>query len=201
MDDCVAVYEYLLKKEKYTAANIVVAGDSCGGSLSAIVPLEALKKGLALPVGCVSLSPSYDQTTWEGGSLESNKDNDLLNSVPFMQKLVQNYAEGTGTDFGHPTISPLQASDEDLAKLPPTWISVGGHDMLRDHGEKFAARLEKVGVKVTLEVHEGQQHIVEFMAGKAPEAIDSLKKIGSWIRNLRNEGGTGLREAVGMVDM
>lgn len=201
LDDCVAVYEYILKKEKYTAANIVVAGDSIGGALSAIVPLAALKKGLPLPLGCLSLSPAYDWTTYEGGSMDSNKDNDVLNTVPFMKQIIKNYVEGSGANYEDPAISPLLATDNDLSKLPSTWITVGGHDMLRDQGEKFAARLEKLGVPVHLEVYEGQQHVFEFTAGKSSEAIESFKKIGSWVRNLRIEGGTGLREAVGMVDM
>lgn len=202
LDDCLAAYEHLLKKDKYTPANIVIAGDSVGGGLSAILPLAIIKNKLPSPVGSIALSPAYDQTTWTGGTLESNKDKDFLSSVPFMQKLIKNYVEGTDVSYEDPMISPLQASDEDLAKLPPTWISVAGDDMLRDQGEKFAARLEKVGVPVVLEVHEGQQHVMEFMAGRAPEAIESFKKIGSWVRNLKKaEGGSSLREAVGTVDM
>ena len=54
--------------------------------------------------------------------------------------------------------------------------------MLRDHGERMAEKLKQAGVEVKLEVHDGQQHVFEFMAGNAPEADDSIGRIGKWVR-------------------
>jgi epsilon-lactone hydrolase len=33
-----------------------------------------------------------------------------------------------------------------------------------------------------LKVHEGMQHVFEFMAGRAPEADRSIEEIGQWVR-------------------
>ena len=114
--------------------------------------------------------------------MESNKDNDLINTAPFIAILVDRYIGGTGTSSKDPLVSPLFASDEDTKKLPPTWISIAGHDMLRDHGERMAEKLKKAGVEVVAVVHEQQQHVMEFMAGRAPEADDSIARIGEWVR-------------------
>lgn len=37
-------------------------------------------------------------------------------------------------------------------------------------------------IEVVLEVWEGRQHVFEFMVGKAPEADESVRKIGEWVR-------------------
>lgn len=184
MDDCITAYKYLLTDLKYQADKIVVSGDSCGGGLSTTIPLALISQGLPLPAASVSLSPWYDLTNTDSGTMDSNSENDVLNTKPFIQMLIKYYVDGNtvGAKADHPLISPLFASDEDLAKVPPHWISVGGYDMLRDHGERMAARLKGLGVETILEVHEEQQHVMEFMAGKAPEANKSLEDIGKWVK-------------------
>lgn len=184
LDDCVAAYKYLLDSG-YPANKIIVAGDSCGGGLSTSVPLAAIRDGLPVPAASVSLSPWYDLTSQEGGTFDTNKNNDALGTAEFVAKLAKWYVDGNnvGAKTSDPVISPLKASDKDLAKVSPHWISCGGHDILRDHGERMAERLKGLGVETTLEVHAGQQHVMEFMAGHAPEAIKSLKDIGVWAKS------------------
>ncbi|KAK3717450.1 ATP synthase mitochondrial F1 complex assembly factor 2 [Vermiconidia calcicola] len=177
LDDCVAAYKWLLD-QGYEAKNIVVAGDSCGGGLSTSLPLAAVQQGLPNPGAAVSLSPWYDLTCKNGESFSSNEQNDVLNTKEFVQVIADRYVAG-GTSKEDPLVSPLFA---DLSGLPPTWISVGGFDMLRDQGVLLAEKAKKEGAEVVLEVHEGQQHVMEFMAGNAPEADESLRRIGQWVR-------------------
>jgi acetyl esterase/lipase len=176
LDDCVSAYKWLLDRG-YKAENIVVAGDSCGGGLSASVPLAVVKKGLPNPGASVSMSPWYDLTLG-GESFKSNADKDFIQTEEGVTTLADRYVAG-GTSKKDPLVSPIFA---DLSGLPPTWISCAGHDMLRDQGVVLAEKAKKAGVEVVLEVHEGQQHVMEFMAGKAPEADGSIKRIGEWVR-------------------
>ena len=46
----------------------------------------------------------------------------------------------------NPTVSPLQASIDQLSKLPPALIIVGENDVLRDEGEAYAHKLMQAGV-------------------------------------------------------
>jgi acetyl esterase/lipase len=57
--------------------------------------------------------------------------------------------------------SPLRASDEQLAGLPPAFLLVDEADVLRDEGEAYAARLRRAGVEVTTVRYDGITH--DFM--------------------------------------
>jgi acetyl esterase/lipase len=178
LDDCVDVYAALVNDLGYAPENIVLAGDSAGGSLTAAVCLAAAKKGLPMPGACVALSPCYD-LTHSGETMKTNAEVDVLQSMEFCNNLAERYTAGKASR-DDPLVSPIFA---EMKGLPPTWISCGGCDMLLDNGTRFAESAKKAGVEVVLEVHEGQQHVMEFMAGKAEEADESIARIGQWVRN------------------
>ncbi|GHA72920.1 hypothetical protein GCM10010345_89770 [Streptomyces canarius] len=56
------------------------------------------------------------------------------------------YEEFVEEEPGRSTISPLRASQEDLAHLPPALIITAEADVLRDEGEAFAATLCRAGL-------------------------------------------------------
>jgi acetyl esterase len=60
-----------------------------------------------------------------------------------------------------PFASPLRASDEQLAELPPAFAIVDEADVLRDEGEAYAARLRAAEVDVTTVRYDGIHH--DFM--------------------------------------
>jgi acetyl esterase/lipase len=60
-----------------------------------------------------------------------------------------------------PYASPLRASEEQLAGVPPAFVIVDEADVLRDEGEAYAARLRRAGVPVTTVRYDGITH--DFM--------------------------------------
>ncbi|KAK1822293.1 hypothetical protein LTR12_003233 [Friedmanniomyces endolithicus] len=185
LEDCVAGYRYLLD-QGFEAKNIVTIGDSCGGGLATTVPLKAVREGLPAPGAVVALSPWFDVECQESPSLHISGETDALGPMEGMYVIRDRYCGKKGSagavDPRDPTISAVYAGEEELKKLPPHWISCAGDDMLRDDGTRMAERLEKAGVETVVKTHEGMQHVFEFMAGKAPEADQSVKEIGEWVR-------------------
>jgi acetyl esterase len=62
------------------------------------------------------------------------------------------------TNQKEPTVSPLQASIEQLKGLPSTLIINGEFDVLRDEGEAYAHKLIEAGVPVTAVRYHGTIH-------------------------------------------
>jgi acetyl esterase len=132
---------------------LIVAGDSAGGNLSAIVSRRARDEHrpeialqvLVYPVtDCVFETASY-----------RDPENQLMLSRDTMVWFWDHYAPDVA-QRARIDASPLRA--EDLAGLPPAVVLTAEHDVLRDEGEAFAERLEEAGVPVQRRRFDGQMH-------------------------------------------
>ena len=79
-----------------------------------------------------------------------------------------------------PRFAPLMASDEDLAKLPPTYILTPEFDVLRDDGFLAAARLHTVGVRVDHTYLPGEEHAILHSAMIDSNAREEFVRIGNF---------------------
>jgi acetyl esterase/lipase len=137
---------------------IAVAGDSVGGGMTAALALMANERG---DVSFVQQSMYYPVTdaAMDTGSYEQFAEGYFLAAkgmawfwdayLPDVERRSEPYA------------SPLRASDEQLAGLPPAFVIVDEADVLRDEGEAYAARLRAAGVEVTTVRYDGITH--DFM--------------------------------------
>jgi acetyl esterase len=62
------------------------------------------------------------------------------------------------TNVKDPTVSPLQASIEQLKGLPPALIINGKNDVLCDEGQAYASKLLEAGVPVAAVLYQGTIH-------------------------------------------
>jgi len=137
---------------------IAVAGDSVGGGMTAALALMASERGdvefvqqsMYYPVTDAGMNTeSYEQFA-EGYFLAAKGMAWFWDAyLPDVERRSEPYA------------SPLQASDEQLADLPPALVIVDEADVLRDEGEAYAARLRAAGVPVTTVRYDGITH--DFM--------------------------------------
>jgi acetyl esterase len=134
---------------------LAVAGDSVGGNMSAALTLLAKERGdvrfvqqvLFYPVTDASFdTPSYHQFA-EGYFLRRDG----------MQWFWDQYTTDPA-QRAEITASPLRASLEQLAGLPPALVITGEADVLRDEGEAYAAKLRAAGVPVTAVRYQGIIH-------------------------------------------
>jgi acetyl esterase len=132
---------------------LIVAGDSAGGNLAAVMALRARDRNgprialqvLIYPVTDADLDrPSY-----------VDPENQLLLTREAMVWFWDHYAPDA-THRLEPDASPLRA--ESLTGLPPAVVLTAEYDVLRDEGEAYAARLSEAGVPVDAKRHTGQTH-------------------------------------------
>ena len=137
------------------SSRLAVVGDSVGGNMAAAVTMLAKERGgppirfqvLFYPVTDASFdTPSY--MTYQNGYW-------LLRDG--MKWFWNNYLTNQ-TNVKDPTVSPLQASLDQLKGLPPALIINGENDVLRDEGEAYALKLSEAGVPVAAVRYHGTIH-------------------------------------------
>jgi acetyl esterase/lipase len=140
------------------ADRMAVAGDSVGGNMTAALALMACERG---DVRFVHQSMYYPVTdaAMDTGSYEQFAEGYFL-TAKAMQWFWDAYAPDVERR-SEPFASPLRASDEQLAGLPPAFLIVDEADVLRDEGEAYAARLRAAGVAITTVRYDGITH--DFM--------------------------------------
>jgi len=137
---------------------MAVAGESVGGCMTAALALMAHDRG---DVRFVQHSMWYPVTdaAMDTGSYEQFAEGYFL-TAEGMEWFWDAYLPDVDRR-SEPYASPLRASDEQLAGLPPAFLLVDEADVLRDEGEAYAARLRAAGVDVTTVRYDGITH--DFM--------------------------------------
>src|SRR5262245_26693022 len=137
---------------------IAVAGDSVGGGMTAALALMANERG---DVRFVQQSMYYPVTD---AAMDTESYEQFAEGYFLAAKGMAWFWDAYLPDVerrGEPYASPLRASDEQLAGLPPAFVIVDEADVLRDEGEAYAARLRAAGVPITTVRYDGITH--DFM--------------------------------------
>ncbi len=174
VDDCLAAYRWLLAKG-YAPANIVVGGESAGGTLTLALLVALRDLALPLPSGGVSISPVTDLTC-NAPSFLGNYKTDI---APFNSWKIWTQYYIADNDPALPWLSPLMA---DLTGLPPMLLCIGTGEIHYDDTVNFAAKAKRQGDDVTLLEYEGMCHAFPILAPLFPEATDAMAKICAFLR-------------------
>ncbi|GAA4554977.1 alpha/beta hydrolase [Pseudonocardia xishanensis] len=175
VDDAEAAFRWLLD-QGYSPAQIAFAGDSAGACLALSTVVRLRDNDLGVPVGVVGFSPWLDLESLPG-TLDSNAEYDVLAQRPLCEESAAAYIQDTGA-AADGRANPLHA---DLTGFPPVYLTASDSECLFDNGERFAQRARAAGLDVTFVVEHGQQHVYQFMAGRAPEADRSVAEAGAWL--------------------
>jgi acetyl esterase/lipase len=171
LDDCMAVYRYVLAR--HAPNRVVIIGRSAGGNLATAMLLRARHEGLPLSAALVLLSPELDLTE-SGDSFEVNRTVDVIlpNSL-----MTANLLYADGADLSHPYLSPL-FGDFSLG-FPTTFVQSGTRDLLLSNTVRMHRALRRAEVPVEMHIFEAMPH-GGFMG--SPEDTELATEVVRFVR-------------------
>lgn len=181
LEDCYAALQWTATNApdlKIDPGRIAVLGMSAGGGLAAATALLAKQRGgpaicfqyLGIPelddrLATTSMRNFVDTPMWNRPSAELSWD----------AYLGADHKRG---DTGVPVLAaPARASVDDLAGLPPAYVSTMEFDPLRDEGIEYALQLLRAGVQTELHSYPGTFHgssLMSFAQVSQREATEQL---------------------------
>lgn len=177
VDDAYAALEWTQRNVERLAGRavpLIVAGDSAGGNLAAVVARRARdRQGPAIALQ-VLIYPVTDADMRVPSYI--HPENQLLLSREGMVYFWDHYLPQL-TERSHPDAAPLR--EKNLAGLPPAVVFTAEYDPLRDEGEAYAARLLQAGVPVQFCRFLGQMHGFFTLVNLLPasdQAIDQVAR-------------------------
>lgn len=157
-------------------SRLAVAGDSAGGTLSAVVAQMARDSARSGDGPRVSFQLLwYPSTMWDTSlpSFEENADAPVLNNAA-LAAFTTWYAGHLDPADPPAGLAPGRAAD--LSGLASAYVAVAGHDPLRDDGTRYAELLAEAGVEVELHNAETLVHGYLGYAGVVPAATEATDR-------------------------
>lgn len=181
--DFYSAFKYVLENAealKVDPARVAIAGESGGGYLTAgLSVMLADKEESHLVKLAVILIPMLDDLCFSD-PLSMTKEE--RHQAPIQQKIWNALATDLKAqrEVGDPLLFPGKASDETLAKFPPTVIYEDEFDIYITEASRFAARLRAAGRLLEFALLPGVGHggaMLEHKLKKFHEYLDMITKI------------------------
>jgi acetyl esterase len=156
VDDSYAALEWVgenLAEIADAEAPLIVAGDSAGGNLAAVMAIRARDRGGPAIALQALIYPVTDSDFFRPSY--ASPENKLMLTREGMIWFWDHYVPESSRRK-EPDAAPLHA--DDLSGLPPAVILTAEFDVLRDEGEAYAERLTEANVPTDLKRYAGQMH-------------------------------------------
>ena len=160
-------------------APLVVAGDSAGGNLAAVVAQRAARSGptIALQVLIYPVTDAdFDRPSY------LSEDNQVLLDRTSMMWCWDHYLPDPAERIS-PDAAPLRRPD--LAGVPPALVLLAEHDVLRDEGHAYVDKLREQRVPADEIVVDGQTHGFFQFPGLLPGAAVGMDHVVAAISRVR----------------
>ena len=180
-DDCLAATRWVAAHAHEfggDATRLVVAGDSAGGNLAAVVALRLRDEGGPALAAQLPLYPVTDHYSVQRASyLERATGHSLTREAMawFWNHYLQDAAHGA-----HPHASPIRA--DNLAGLPAAYVVTGEYDPLRDEAEDYARRLLEAGVPAEVTRYDDMNHGFLFWVGHIDTCTRAMDAACAWLK-------------------
>ncbi|HSN36201.1 MAG TPA: alpha/beta hydrolase [Arthrobacter sp.] len=157
----------------------VLAGDSAGGQLAAVLAIENANSAHSWPVAAqVLIYPMVDLT------MSAASYTRVTEGFPLVADTIAWFAEQylpEGTDRACPDISPGLAVLP--AGLPPAYVITVDNDPLVDEGANYAAALAQAGTDVRYQHLPGYAHGLLTSAGRIERGEQTIDDVAGFIRD------------------
>ncbi len=157
------------------SSRLAVAGDSAGGTLSAVVAQLARDGGVSDGPRVSFQLLWYPSVMWDTSlpSFAENAEAPVLDNAA-IAAFTEWYAGHLDLSDPPATLAPGRATD--LSGLAPAYIAVAGHDPLRDDGVRYAELLAAAGVPVELHLADTLVHGYLGYSGVVPAATAATER-------------------------
>lgn len=153
-----------------------LGGDSAGGGLACALTHAIVAAGQPAPSGLVLFSPWLDLTV-VADSYDRCRQADVAFTRETALECAAQYLQGYSGD--DPLASPLAGN---VSRFPPTWIGVGGREVLLDDSLALARKLIAAGVAVDLRFEPAMLHVWPMLMPDAPETAAAFAAAGACLR-------------------
>ena len=181
-EDAVSTWNWAMERVELIGMDperIAVAGDSAGGNLSAFIAQEMNRTGGPQPAFQLLLYPLVQFVDIRAKKMSFQESGFFLS--PNLFDYFRDAYVGKQVERSDPRVSPLFASDEDFAGLPPAHMVLCGWDPLKDEGRAYAAKLSAHGVPVTIREYKGQVHGFMNLTGVSKTARSAIEDAGKLV--------------------
>lgn len=174
LEDCLTAYTALLETGVFPK-ELVLMGESAGGTLVLSLALLLKEKSLPQPKAMVALSPCTTQVDrLPSHTANAATDFMLRNAVAEGKIKIVFGSRANDTEYlRQPTISPLYG---DFSGLPPVLFSASDTEVLLDDSKMLCEKLEKQGHRAMLDIRHGCCHAFQVFTAM-PEARQALDVI------------------------
>lgn len=163
-------------------SRLAVAGNSVGGNMATVVALKAKEAGTPNIEFQLLLWPVTDASFYNASYSEFASDHFLTKGM--MEWFWDSYTTDQN-ERNEIYASPLRATTEQLAGLPPVLIQTAEKDVLRDEAEAYGRKLNDAGVTVTVTRYNGMIHDFGMLnvLADVPTVQDSLLQAGQALKS------------------
>lgn len=175
-DEIIRVFA-ALAEQGFTADDIVLFGDSAGGSLAAGVTLKMRDLGMEMPAALVLWSPWADITE-TGDTYVTLRDAEPYYTYKnILGPSALAYADVN--DQKNPYVSPVYG---DFSQgFPPTLIQGGTKEIFLSSFIRLYQALDQAGQTVKLDIYEGMPHVFVPTLPKTAESQAAIAKVRRWV--------------------
>ena len=164
------------------ANRLAVMGESAGGGHAALLAIAARDRGeVPLQFQCLTY-PMLDDRTGTVGTVPAHIGTLLWNARSNRYGWRSFLGQEPGTSSVPTAAVPARTAN--LAKLPPTWIGVGGIDLFLGEDITYAKRLLEAGVSTELLVIPGAFHGFDIVAPNSRATLFYEAKLAALRRGL-----------------